>query len=414
MSTMEYPAAGVRGGQPHVYGMKLTFKLVMLAVCCAGIAGGAYGVWYQVNANDVASEAGRYLSMAVAAALPLVGLGLAVYALTARLTLGNEGIIFSGFRNNKRMRYRDIAGYRMTTLKNTQIVTLFPKQKGGKPLKFSLNYKTDAYFDRWLASIPDLDSQDYQETVAEILHNPDFGGTVEERAAHLKRAHAIAWVLNGAGGLVSLWLLLAPDLVPEAYIWLIAALAAMPPLAVLAVILSKGLYTIADIPQKGAKDAQPNLALFFLVPAVAIAARSLMDIDLLDWQQAALYAVAGGLPVGIVAALVARSKQNHYSWIYLPVVACAWASAIVSNYDSLFDTAAPSVFQTQVLDRHKTTGKHESYHLKLGPWGPRTTAEDVSVAKGFYGMMSPGMTVCVQLHPGKLGVRWFEVLRCRR
>ena len=58
----------------------------------------------------------------------------------------------------------------MTTLKNTQIVTLFPKQKGGKPLKFSLNYKTDAYFDRWLASIPDLDSQDYQETVAEILH----------------------------------------------------------------------------------------------------------------------------------------------------------------------------------------------------------------------------------------------------
>ena len=89
MSTMEYPAAGVRGGQSHVYGMKLTFKLVMLAVCCAGIAGGAYGVWYQVNANDVASEAGRCVwSLAVAAALPLIGFGLAVYALTARLTLG--------------------------------------------------------------------------------------------------------------------------------------------------------------------------------------------------------------------------------------------------------------------------------------------------------------------------------------
>jgi hypothetical protein len=111
-------------------------------------------------------------------------------------------------------------------------------------------------------------------------------------------------------------------------------------------------------------------------------------------------------------SLAARS-QAKYSAIVLLFFSFVWASGVTVFYNSYFDKSAPSVFRTRIIGKHKTSGKSTSYYLKLEPWGPRTSAEDVDVARSFYETAAVGSTVCVSLFSGALDVQWFDVWYCR-
>ncbi len=63
--------------------------------------------------------------------------------------------------------------------------------------------------------------------------------------------------------------------------------------------------------------------------------------------------------------------------------------------------------------KHASGGKQTSRYLELDPWGPVTERKDVAVGRRLHDAASTGDRVCVALHPGALGARWYVVLRCR-
>jgi len=81
--------------------------------------------------------------------------------------------------------------------------------------------------------------------------------------------------------------------------------------------------------------------------------------------------------------------------------------------NSLLDRSTPVSYPTTVSRMFVSSGKHRTPTLRLAPWGPRTTAEDAAVSWDLYRSTRVGETVCAQLHPGALGVRWFQIAKCQ-
>ena len=81
--------------------------------------------------------------------------------------------------------------------------------------------------------------------------------------------------------------------------------------------------------------------------------------------------------------------------------------------DVQLDPSAPVVVQAPVLEKFVTHGRSSTaYHLRLGPWGARTTPNVVDVSSATYGTLAPGDVACVIEHPGALGLAWFTVRTC--
>jgi hypothetical protein len=51
--------------------------------------------------------------------------------------------------------------------------------------------------------------------------------------------------------------------------------------------------------------------------------------------------------------------------------------------------------------------------MLLGPWGPSTTREQVTVPWDIYRRTSVGDKVCVLLRPGAFNIPWYRIAQCR-
>jgi len=81
--------------------------------------------------------------------------------------------------------------------------------------------------------------------------------------------------------------------------------------------------------------------------------------------------------------------------------------------NSLADSLAPQRYPVTVVSKYIHRGsKSTSRHLVLEPWGPVTARSDITVPADMYSSTQPGDTVCVLLHPGALGVEWYEITAC--
>ncbi|MBS1622496.1 MAG: hypothetical protein JST83_00580 [Bacteroidetes bacterium] len=80
--------------------------------------------------------------------------------------------------------------------------------------------------------------------------------------------------------------------------------------------------------------------------------------------------------------------------------------------NGVFDLAKARKYKVQVMGHHRTSGKSRSnYYLHLSPWGPVTDSSQVSVSRDLYNRILIGDSVLVDLHPGALGMQWYEVSR---
>lgn len=120
-----------------------------------------------------------------------------------------------------------------------------------------------------------------------------------------------------------------------------------------------------------------------------------------------------------------RRSPSRWRWLVVERLRRLWVLALLAPLfsvypwggltlaNALLDHGAPEVFRVAVRGKHVSEGKHTSWNLELDPWGPVTERKDVDVGPRLYGAVSMGDRVCVALHPGALGTRWYVVRRCR-
>jgi hypothetical protein len=284
-------------------------------------------------------------------------------------------------------------------------IELTPKNKAQKSMKISQTISVDRDFNEWLSAIPDQDLLDEQQLEKEVSANPHYGDNPEERRRRLAQLRQLTKMLGIIGTGVSIW----GWIFPQPYELVIAVLFLCPIVGIALAVRSKGLIQINQ--RRG--DKRPSVASVVIMPAVVLAFRAFADFHLVDWKPALIVALIGGV---LLALCIARADESARKWtallLFMVVAAVPYAYGAVVEADVLFDKNQSQRFESQILGKHRTTGKNPSWNLEISAWGPITEERDVSVARDLYEQMTPGDTICIRLHKGELDLGWFRLERC--
>jgi hypothetical protein len=128
----------------------------------------------------------------------------------------------------------------------------------------------------------------------------------------------------------------------------------------------------------------------------------------LQWGNLILVAVTLGSLLAFVAI------KNLRDWLWLKSFALAlfnsfYGLGVAMELNQDLDHDPPKIERAHVMEKRETNGRHSSYYLKLGPWGPRRSAQEMSVRYSAYRLASKGADVCIEVHPGAFRATWIKI-----
>lgn len=272
-------------------------------------------------------------------------------------------------------------------------------------VRLPLMWATDSAWASWFSNILDVDVEAAKSFEAAVSDDRTLGATAKVRRQRLAGARRLA---RGAvwtnAGLIA-WALLYP----RPYELLVVVLVALPWIAVWIMAQAPGIYAF-NAPRG---SAQPDLTVLLLSPGFLLMLRAVTDINVLDWQRQMLWAVliTVALMIAVVWALpAARKKPGSIALTVVLLLAYGYGASALWN--ALLDRSSPTNYSTRVCGKHVTSGRHRTPELQLEAWGPETSISEVAVAWDLFRSTKIGDYVCVQLHPGALGVPWYRVAQC--
>jgi hypothetical protein len=161
-------------------------------------------------------------------------------------------------------------------------------------------------------------------------------------------------------------------------------------------------------------SGRPDLSLLLITPGLLLTLRAVRDVQILDWRAVLVGAVLVALVLigRVLWALPSARDKPGIAALTLALL-IAYGYGVVALGNSVLDRSTGASYATTVYGKHVTSGRYRTPKLRLGPWGPRTTEDDVTVSWDLYRSASVGQTVCVLLRPGAFGIRWYRLAPCQ-
>lgn len=388
---------------PRTYKPSTGYVLFLGAVSMLCAAGGIAGIAYFGTGHEMTSVRSQFALVVLSFLFLLLGIYLITAVLTSRLILGPDFFEVKDFLSSKLLRRSDIAGYRILPTQYISTLVFQPKAAERKKLKIPLYFRTDAAFGEWFIDVPNLDSEDLGQSMAELeaVVARDTPGTdaIEERIA---AAYRTVKILNWAAGIASVWAWLYPNPYPLSML----AVGALPLIAVVLLARSHGLYQI----EGRRNDARPSLAGAFIFPSCILAFRTIQDLHFLQWKPLLLATFA----LAAVLTIFLLQSDPHFhnravtavSMFFVGTMFCYGA---IAQFDVLADRSAPVAYQAEVLGKRADNGRTTTYYLQVAPWGPRHDSDEIAVSRSLYAAITPGQSVSIHLYSGALHLPWFSV-----
>lgn len=370
------------------------------------IAAGSLGSWYFATGHEMTSARQAAIMAALCFLFVLLGIFLIASIFRSTVTLRADAIVVQGMFSSRTLLRSEIAGRRILPTQYVKTLVLIPHSAHQKKLKLALALRTDPAFDAWFADIPDFDAKEVAESQADLNADPDLGFHSEDRKQRVAQAKQTAKVLNVIAWIALLWGFIAP----RPYLLVISVLAALPIVSVVLLVRSRGIYQI----EGRRNDARPSLAVPFIFPGMVLVARTVQDIHLLEWTSILVAAIVCALLLLLVVSACDRAlRKRPWTAVIIFIFGAFYGWGLMAQANALLDTSPAHVFQVAVTGKHISSGKTTTYYLRLEPWGPETTSQDVSVPSSLYHYADVGVTVCVDLYPGAFRIPWYEIDRCR-
>jgi hypothetical protein len=273
-------------------------------------------------------------------------------------------------------------------------------------IKLLIIWELDSTWAAWFEPIPDSDAEAAKAFEAAIEANADLGTTPAERQQKLNSARKVARISVGVTAVVIAW----GFAYPHPYALLITVLAALPWVAVGIMARSPGLYAL-NAPRG---SGRPDLTILLIGPGFVLMLRALQDVHILDWAHLLLWAAAVALALmGSVLWAVPSAREKLGMAALTLALVLAYGYGVCAIGDAVLDRSSGSTYTTTVDGKHITSGRSRRAMLRLAPWGPRAAEDNVAVPWDMYRRTNVGDKVCVQLHPGALGVPWYKVTNCQ-
>jgi hypothetical protein len=333
--------------------------------------------------------------------LPLLVWGL-LHALRTRVTFtSDEVVIQHAFLRHRASRGR-IAGFRRVADDEAAAILLYEPDSARPLVKLPASLQTDAGFERWLATLVDLDARDTQRSLDRFLEDGSLPGSDTEKLDALKLANRVARI--------ALWIAIAlfatTVFIGDRTAVLLAA-AILPWLALVAAVREPNLYVLDQL----RSDVRASLSGACFVSSMTLAFSGSGPARWVDVDELTVIVAASALGVAVIVVWFAPSLRDlRRAWWGTLIVVAAYAFGCVTVANRDFDRGPKSVHQTAVETRMDEDNRQPV--LRVTPWGARTTSEDFGVPRDVFERVAVGQKMCVELWPGALGVRWYELSDC--
>jgi hypothetical protein len=387
---------------PLEYRVKTGTRVLLGSLATGTSCGWLLSIWNTLRHDSLQANipALGLLSVVFAALLYV-----ASYAMFGRLIVRADSIELRKPFSSRLLRRDEIAGTRIQQTrngaKNLRIVPL-----RGSALTIDLPFATNGDYDAWVASLPDLDSQDREQAITRIQTDSSLGPDAASRMEKLDLARKAAT----AGTILAIAVMLWVMFYPQPYTLSIAILALIPWTGLALLAYSKGLIQIDG----RRSDPRPNVIAMFFAPPMALVMRTAVDVNILDIEPMILWGCVAGLP--LCAGLSYLGWKQRGSFFPLALLFLMFSSiygvSLVALGDVALDHASPQIFPTKVVNKYLVQGRSVTRYLVLTPWGPMKDQNRIAVSGGQYNAIDAGTIVCMTMHPGTFGLRWTRVVDC--
>ena len=401
-------AQSVGGSEyPRIYSTSPAWKAGIVLLAGIFLLGNLAAAWQFGVISDTGATS---LGLMLVFFLAMVASGAAfciVDTLVSKIVLKTDRLEIHELWRVRRILRADIESQQTLRPPNSPaVLQLRLKAPGQRKIKLPLLWTPDAAWQTWFASIPDADAEAAKAFAAAIDSNADLGATAAERQQRLARARALARNATWANVGLVVWTFLYP----HPYELLLVVLAALPWVAVWIMARAPGLYML-NAPRG---SGRPDLSLLLITPGLLLTLRAVRDVQILDWRAVLVGAVLVALVLigRVLWALPSARDKPGIAALTLALL-IAYGYGVVALGNSVLDRSTGASYATTVYGKHVTSGRYRTPKLRLGPWGPRTTEDDVTVSWDLYRSASVGQTVCVLLRPGAFGIRWYRLAPCQ-
>lgn len=333
------------------------------------------------------------------------GIYTIAYALLARVVMEGSRIRVRGAFREQSADFNDIEGYRTISSRNGTYTQLCLKDGQGT-ISLSNSFETDGDYSAWFHQLTDLDKRDRDAMLDEIAREEAIGSTPKERVRAVSKAKTLSIALLVATIGVAIALNFAnPDIqFPAAF-----ALAIAPIAVLLMVRRAPLLYTV----MKPRSDPRADLGLVLLVAGLGLLMRE-RGVHLVAQQPILLIAVLITLVYSAALYSSMRSGNTFIGrMIGLLFFIGIYGHGLAVLADSMPDYSQTTTYTTSVVAKHISRGgRSTSYVLELAPWGPLQDRNNLNVSSREYAHTTIGDQVCLLLHQGVLGSKWYERITC--
>ncbi len=218
----------------------------------------------------------------------------------------------------------------------------------------------------------------------------------------MDRDGASAWGLNG----LSVMLALICMILPSPIILIICAL--MPWAALLALWRSRGRMVVSV----DRREKRPNIVLAIAAPAAGLAIKGASICDFMDWRPAFAVAAVVSILLFFAVTVMQRGKLNEKVSlaVLLLLTGGGYGVGVFALIDALGDKTIVATYRPQILAKTPRQGRNDDV-LVLSPWAGRKGGNE-PVSYDLFNTVKVGGQVCIDVHPGRLKLEWYEVHVC--
>ncbi|GLB47819.1 hypothetical protein Y10_01870 [Neptunitalea sp. Y10] len=343
--------------------------------------------------------------------LSLGMLAFLVYALVdtfkGAIQVGDKGIVHIHPLGVNALRIEDVKGYEVTD----RSLKIYPKRPEiHKKITLS-NYKYVANateLQEWITSnFVDIEAQVFEGEYTDIMSNHDYGVTVQERQAYLKKAKLAANILNWFGSILAALLFFEG---PFYFITCCLTIVFIP-IILIVIVVFKGALRIEE--KQGSAYASIHLGL--MLPSIALAIVALQSFDIFDYNS--LWGPLVLLTVVLLAIVILVIKQSTKQvkrlsmliGVLMSLTAYSYGTLVLTN--CLFDNHIPERFSAKVVSKRKHTSSKggTSYYITLNAWGTLTEPKETSVGATVYNSTKEQDVMYIYLHEGLFDIPWYYI-----
>lgn len=390
---------------PRTYSASTSSKVVdgTLALCI-GLAG-LVGVWYfGTGHGPPAKDLPFFTGFSVLAVI--AGFLSAVATYRGKIVTLTRDTIRVPRGPRLAVVHRDhITGWRIVNTRNSKVIQVEWREPGsGKTLTagIPMYFVPDAAFTDWFKDIPNLDEVEKASSIQEVEQDARLGSTPADRVERVARAREIARVLKIAGFIALGWAFFFP----RPYVPAIVAVAALPWIA-LWLAWKDSAFSVEDV---GKNDARANVGVLLWAPGMVIAVRALYDIRLVHPFQVMVPALVFlALMLGCLLWASPSYRKKVGGLLMMAAFLCTYTAGTIAIANTLLDHRQPERYRLQVLNKRTQGRKRPTQYFTLPSWGPYAHENQIEVSRRLFRETEVGQSVCIQLHPGAIGLDWYSV-----